>query len=345
MFENYIKCNKREVPTNQYTRIEFGTQCIAEANNGFQFNSWVENLGKNSSKTVSTATISDNPFNSLLQILGYQKDNASAFSTTRFGNFTANFQKASPPVPPEYWIPLYGVIVSSIVGWSVPSIIGWITSKKQVGKLHRFRQRITYLYRDGELDQNDITAEWNTLIDNNKPSYTQERISRYQSEATNNDFTGPIKNEYNAGNLVYYENSHIGIKIQYPSKWNLQQKEHYPDHPSDRWSQVLGLRSDREIHKNSDLENVSIYVKSLDDKNVSVDEFTYKHIDCIRKKFTIIETTPIVLAKGPGYKVLYTDKKGYDTIEVWTIQRNNVYTIKCITKAKTIHCTRQFFIR
>ena len=58
------------------------------------------------------------------------------------------------------------------------------------------------------------------------------------------------------------------------------------------------------------------------------------HVNYIRKKFTIIETTPIILAKSPGYKVSYIDKKGYDTIEVWTIQRNNVYTIKCIAKAQ-----------
>jgi hypothetical protein len=85
-----------------------------------------------------------------------QTDNAAIFNVTDFGNFTANFKQVSPPIPPEYWIPLYGVIVSSIVGWSVPSIIGWMKSKKQGGRLNQYHKRINSLYDDGKLDENDI---------------------------------------------------------------------------------------------------------------------------------------------------------------------------------------------
>jgi hypothetical protein len=55
-----------------------------------------------------------------------------------------------------YWIPLYGVIVSSIVGWSIPSIIGSIRSRKQGRLVNQYRKRIGYLYDDGKLDENDI---------------------------------------------------------------------------------------------------------------------------------------------------------------------------------------------
>jgi YVTN family beta-propeller protein len=158
----------------------------------------------------------------------------------------------------------------------------------------------------------------------NKPSHLQQRISAYQPQVTSNDFVQSVKT---------YENSQLGIKMKYPAEWKLYQKEHYPDHPSDRWNQVVGFSSDHEIRTNSNLENVAIYVKSLQDKNISIDTYSYKHIDYIRKKFSIIETIPIMLAKSPGYKVLYTNTMGYDTIEVWTIQGNNVYTIKCTTKA------------
>jgi hypothetical protein len=52
--------------------------------------------------------------NSLCSTLGMKPNDTSAtFDVNRFGSFTANF-KAIPP--PEYLIPLYGIIVSTVVG-------------------------------------------------------------------------------------------------------------------------------------------------------------------------------------------------------------------------------------
>jgi YVTN family beta-propeller protein len=363
----HIKCNDKEYPTNQYLYIPSNTNCIAYANRGFQFSSWIENLGHNSTRTISTSLIPDSPVNSIIRFFGFnQYDNSEALSITRHGSFTASFKELPAPVPPEYWIPLYGVIISSIVGtWLIPGIIGWVKSKKQAGRLHQFNQRITCLYRNGKLDQNDIEGldnlkrditdaytngkiseqhytllnkriptQENKAINNNKPSYMQERISKYQSQSITNDFVQSVKTDSNVDNLLYYENSQLGIKIQYPSEWNLHQKEHYPDHPSDIWTQVVGFSSGREIRTNSNLENVAIYVKSLHAKNISVDTYSNRQINRIRKKFSMNEASPIILAGSPGYKVSYIDKKGYDTIEVWAVQRNNVYTIKCIAKAQ-----------
>jgi YVTN family beta-propeller protein len=155
----HIKCNEEDIPTNQYLLIEPYTQCKAEVNNGFQFSSWTQNLGHNSIRTISTATLSNSPINSLLGALGLQpKDNAAIFNVTQFGNFTANFQTVPPPIPPEYWIPLYGVVISSIVGWSIPSIIGWIKSKKQRKTVNQYLKRTNSLYNDGKVDENDIES-------------------------------------------------------------------------------------------------------------------------------------------------------------------------------------------
>ena len=41
----HIRCEKNEIPINQYQRIKIGAECVAEANSGFQFNSWIEDLG------------------------------------------------------------------------------------------------------------------------------------------------------------------------------------------------------------------------------------------------------------------------------------------------------------
>ena len=62
-------------------------------------------------------------------------DNATILYTTEFGNFTANFKEVPPPIPPEYWIPLYGVIISTVIGWSIPSIIGWANTKINCKKI------------------------------------------------------------------------------------------------------------------------------------------------------------------------------------------------------------------
>ena len=154
-----IICNTIDSPINQYLYVSFGTNCIAKPNKGFEFASWIENLGHNSTITLRTSTISDNPLNSFLNIFGItQNDTASTFNITRFGSFNAYFKAVPPPIPPEYWIPLYGVMVSSVVGWSIPSIIGWIKSKKEGRRVQEYRKRIDSLYDDGKLDDNDISS-------------------------------------------------------------------------------------------------------------------------------------------------------------------------------------------
>jgi YVTN family beta-propeller protein len=50
----YIECNGIKVPTNQYFYLNFRTKCNVEANEGFQFSSWTENL-ENSSRTISAS--------------------------------------------------------------------------------------------------------------------------------------------------------------------------------------------------------------------------------------------------------------------------------------------------
>ena len=54
----HIKCNNN-ISTNIYLRIRSRTPCKAEANSGLVFSSWSENLGHNSSKTITTSPVSD----------------------------------------------------------------------------------------------------------------------------------------------------------------------------------------------------------------------------------------------------------------------------------------------
>jgi len=49
------------------------------------------------------------PFGSLLNIIGIKSSDDSALTILKFGNYTANFDKVPPPIPPEYLFPLYGM--------------------------------------------------------------------------------------------------------------------------------------------------------------------------------------------------------------------------------------------
>lgn len=51
----HIICGSNEVTSNAYILIDYGTQCRAEANSGFQISSWVESHGYNSTKTIQTS--------------------------------------------------------------------------------------------------------------------------------------------------------------------------------------------------------------------------------------------------------------------------------------------------
>ena len=181
-----IICNGSTVPTNQYFYIDFRTYCEAQPNSGFQFTTWQEDLGGNSSRTLSVSEVSESPWNRFLTALGLGPKDASAnLMMTKFGNFTANFEKLPPPLPDEYLIPLYGIIASSIIGWSIPSIIGGIKTKRQERKLYSIHKKINQVWDDGRLDLNDVKL-LEGLVGETEEAYARGKINneRYMNLKT-----------------------------------------------------------------------------------------------------------------------------------------------------------------
>ena len=110
----HIVCDKIESPTNQYLYVGFGITCAAQPNKGFEFSSWNENLGHNSTRSIMTSNSTGSPLKAFLDILGIKTDDpAATFNVTQFGSFTANFKALPPPVPPEFWVPLFTIIAST----------------------------------------------------------------------------------------------------------------------------------------------------------------------------------------------------------------------------------------
>jgi len=183
-----IVCNKNiEAPTNQYLYIGLETHCTALPNKGFEFTSWVEGSGHNSTKTINVSTISDSPLNSFLDIFGLKPNDPSAtLYVTKSGTFTANFKALLPPIPAAYWIPLYGVIISSIVGWSIPTIIGAIKSKKQGRSLGRYQKEVDSLFNASKSEKN-ISSRLDDLSTNIKYSHIKGKINNQQYEDLKNE--------------------------------------------------------------------------------------------------------------------------------------------------------------
>jgi YVTN family beta-propeller protein len=137
-----IVCNNANYPTNTYLYVEAGTECYAKANRDFEFSSWVQNLGHNSTITLNTTAFSDSPWDSLRRLFG-ATDKSTTFDINAFGTFTANFKPLPPPVPPEYWASLFTVVATAIIGsLLIPAVFGWFKSKRQSSRLNSYHREI-----------------------------------------------------------------------------------------------------------------------------------------------------------------------------------------------------------
>jgi len=102
-------------------------------------------------------------------------DTSATFDVNRFGIFAANFKSVPPPIPLQYWIPLYGLIGSTIIGWSLPTIIGSIrarTKRKESVKL--FDDLVTSI--SNATDRQSLDGINNQVI----RAYISEKINEFQ---------------------------------------------------------------------------------------------------------------------------------------------------------------------
>jgi YVTN family beta-propeller protein len=153
-----IICDNKEYPTNIYLYVDNGTNCTVQPDKDFQFIGWVENLNQNS--TIPAG------------------DSSGNLPVNRYGTFTANFKPLPPPIPPEYWSLIITVIVTTIIGWSIPSIFGWVKTRRQLKHLKECIEQI------GKLDKNAIEEKMKGYYVEGKISedhrqFLKERISEY----------------------------------------------------------------------------------------------------------------------------------------------------------------------
>jgi hypothetical protein len=184
-----ITCNKNMTPPlNQYIYVNSSEKCKAEPNKGYEFSSWVEDLGGNSTQIINQSG-SISPLDSISDSLGFGTEKPEAeLTVTKFGTFTANFRELPPPIPPQYWATLFAVVASAFVGsWLTPSFIGWRKAKKQGNRLDHYHKKIEDLYKDG-LDINDIGGLDN-LRDKVTDDYARSKINKEQFDKLLDDIS------------------------------------------------------------------------------------------------------------------------------------------------------------
>lgn len=180
----YIDCGGNIAPTKDSLYMAYGTPCIAKPNKGFEFTSWEENLSNNSTQLIAVSSSPSITFfnlitsslDSIINFLGLnytsnsirnylnmeEYEHGTKLTVTKFGTFTANFRELPASIPSEYWIPLYGLIP----GFFIPSIIKWLSGKRQRKNLRE------YLDKMGKVDRHIIEKEILT-------SYSKRKISDF----------------------------------------------------------------------------------------------------------------------------------------------------------------------
>jgi hypothetical protein len=188
----HIECNKDKnlkppiAPTAKQFYIWSGSKCTAKPNQGFEFVSWQENLGRNSTQFIKSSPPSS-IWDPILDFLHMKPDKPEAtLNITKFGNFTANFRQLPPPIPPEYVATLFAVVASTLVGsWLTPTILAWRKAKRQGEKVQQYHLTINNLYDDGKVDERDIPnldKVKTALMDD----YAKEKISEQYYDNLNN---------------------------------------------------------------------------------------------------------------------------------------------------------------
>src|SRR6476620_9485731 len=186
-----IECDKDKLtaPIGQQFYVYSGSQCTAKPNQGFEFASWQENLGGNSTQLLKFSSPS-NIVDSILDFFNMKPDKQEAtLNLTKFGSFTANFKALPPPIPTQYVATLITIVATAFIGsWLTPTVIEWRNRRKQVSKLDHCHNEAKNLYNDGKLDSNDI-EKLNKLKDKITDVYTKGKINKEQYDKLGNEIS------------------------------------------------------------------------------------------------------------------------------------------------------------
>jgi hypothetical protein len=134
----------------------------------------------------------------------------------------------------------------------------------------------------------------------------------------------PSKSNININNFLTYEDSTLGIKIDYPAGWT---------HELHAGGIVTFLAS-LESHSNTYPAGLGIKVQHLKSKNISLNNITKIQIENLSQShpdFKLIESTEFKIGGNSAHKIVFsaTDNKKNErkAMQIWTIRGDKAYLI------------------
>jgi PsbP len=131
----------------------------------------------------------------------------------------------------------------------------------------------------------------------------------------------------NLTDLISYENPSLGIRIQYPPDWRID--ESIPDG-------VIFKSPMQDNTSNTSSEYLIVFVHTVDTNNImTLDEFTQAQIEFLRTSVPNLylnqsESATTMLAGNPAYKAVFDTEEGnspFKMVQIWGIEGDKVLYI------------------
>jgi hypothetical protein len=139
-------------------------------------------------------------------------------------------------------------------------------------------------------------------------------------------------NGTDGGGMLVYQNTTYGIKMQYPSGWEVTDFNNSAAAPV---KFVVGLLSPIGVQRATDRipENVLVGIENLSSRNMGLAPYITLQLSLLSEGtqgFDLVESVPTTIANNPAHQIVYTetlDQLKLKKMQVWTIKDGIAYLI------------------
>jgi hypothetical protein len=132
-------------------------------------------------------------------------------------------------------------------------------------------------------------------------------------------------NGTDGGGMSVYQNTTYGIKMQYPSGWQVAQFNNSAANPT---KLVVGFLSPIGVQRATDRipENILVAVENLSSRNMGLAPYTALQLSLLSEGtqgFNLVESLPTTIANNSAHQIVYTE-----TLEQLKLKKMQVWTVK-----------------
>jgi hypothetical protein len=139
-------------------------------------------------------------------------------------------------------------------------------------------------------------------------------------------------NGTNVGGMLVYQNNTYGIKMMYPSGWQVGQFNNSAASPT---KLVAGFLSPVGVQRATDRipENILVAVENLSSSNMGLAPYTALQLSLLSeeaKGINLVESLPTTLANNPAHQIVYTEpleQLKLKKMQIWTVKDGMAYSI------------------